>query len=190
MAAHEAVIGAGEDLTDQELGEALPPSVRFKEKLDMARDALNVADTAKKLLNEEIRVANNELEAAGKLDSPLTVRTPEYFCRRAEDGVEKPFVHRGYGIAATPTFREISGIFEGLTVIDTQAVEYSPEKLTLMRGEQPERLVICGVFSNTEQAAGSTTYVPHEWLQGPEHAMMNIIGVVGRLATPTQAHTA
>lgn len=177
----------GERLSKRELGEALPPSIRFEEKLDMARNALSVADTARKLLVEEVSAVNDELEVAGKLDRQLSVRTPEYFLRRNEDGVEKPLAYAGYRYTTPPMLREISGVFEGLTVIDTQTVEYPPHKIALMRGELPERLIVCGAFSGTEQAGGATTYVPHYWLEGPEHAVMNISGVIGRMATPMQS---
>jgi hypothetical protein len=176
-----------ERLSKRELGEVLPPSIRFKERLEMARDALSVADTAKKLLSEEVSRANAELEAAGKLGRLLSVRTPEYFRRRNEDGVEKPLTYEGDAYTAPPRLRDVSGVFEGLTVIDTQIVEYPPHKIASMRGEQPERLIICGALSDTEQADGATTYVPHEWLEGPKHAIMNISGVIGRVAAPMQS---
>jgi hypothetical protein len=155
-------------------GESLPTKERFQAKVDMAANARALAKQTREQLTLEIRQANEELEAAGKIGEQVKFRVPELF--RLRHGANTRITYQGTPAHRVPVMREVDGTFEGLTVLDTTEVDYAGRYLEERLGTGLDPVIVCAAFTDTDSPE-MASYVPLYWLEGPQQASMRLMGI-------------
>ncbi len=152
-----------ETLQKQEFAEQLPPSREFERSRKMTIQAAELAEATRAQLEAEVAAKNAELEEKGALGSAVEFETCEGF-RQTAEGLSYSF----YGLKGSHRLKQVSGKFNGLTVLDTKEATIDNKSGFRFDGIEPEQLVVCASIEVSEDPE-ARTFAP---LRGIEVALM------------------